>query len=315
MLRDDYYDLGGFGRPVTTASDDAQTWFDRGLTWCYAFNHEEAVRCFQHAIAADPACAMAHWGLAYADRPQLQQGLGGLRAAGADRRRGHRSRRRHPRQRAGRRRHAGRAGADRSAAGALPEGHAGRGLRSLERRVRGRHAQGLRRVRRRPRRCLAVRRGADRPHALAALGPADRRARRRAPTRPRRWRCSSAAMAGSNGDAPTPACCTCTSTRWRCRPSRSGRCGPPTSCATSSPTPATSCTCPPTSTCSAATTATWSPATAARSWPTASSWSAKAPSTSTPSTAATTTTSRSTARCSWASRSRRWRRPPSCRRR
>ena len=74
MLRDDdYYDLGGFGRPVTTASDDAQTWFDRGLTWCYAFNHEEAVRCFQHAIEADPACAMAHWGLAYAIGPNYNK--------------------------------------------------------------------------------------------------------------------------------------------------------------------------------------------------------------------------------------------------
>ena len=73
MLRDDYYDLGGFGRPVTTTSDDAQTWFDRGLTWCYAFNHEEAVRCFQHAIEADPACAMAHWGLAYAIGPNYNK--------------------------------------------------------------------------------------------------------------------------------------------------------------------------------------------------------------------------------------------------
>ena len=73
MLRDEYYDLGGFGRPVTTTSDDAQTWFDRGLTWCYAFNHEEAVRCFQHAIEADPACAMAHWGLAYAIGPNYNK--------------------------------------------------------------------------------------------------------------------------------------------------------------------------------------------------------------------------------------------------
>ena len=95
MLRDEYYDLGGFGRPVTTTSDDAQTWFDRGLTWCYAFNHEEAVRCFQHAIEADPACAMAHWGLAYAIGPNYNKNWDAFERAGADRRRGHRARRRH----------------------------------------------------------------------------------------------------------------------------------------------------------------------------------------------------------------------------
>lgn len=63
---DDYYDLGGYGRPVTTASPDAQLWFNRGLIWCYAFNHEEAVRCFQKVIEYDDSCALAYWGVAYA---------------------------------------------------------------------------------------------------------------------------------------------------------------------------------------------------------------------------------------------------------
>src|SRR5690554_5444315 len=62
----DYYDLGSYGRPINTASADAQLWFDRGLNWCYGFNHEEAIRCFARAAEADPDCAMAHWGLAYA---------------------------------------------------------------------------------------------------------------------------------------------------------------------------------------------------------------------------------------------------------
>ena len=35
-----YYDLGQYGRPVTTKSADAQVWFDRGLVWCYGYNHE-----------------------------------------------------------------------------------------------------------------------------------------------------------------------------------------------------------------------------------------------------------------------------------
>lgn len=64
-----YFDLGNYSRPVTTSSETAQTWFDRGLLWCYGFNHEEAVRCFQWAAEADPDCAMAYWGIAFASGP------------------------------------------------------------------------------------------------------------------------------------------------------------------------------------------------------------------------------------------------------
>ena len=39
-----YYDLGQYTRPVTTKSADAQVWFDRGLVWCYGYNHEESVQ-------------------------------------------------------------------------------------------------------------------------------------------------------------------------------------------------------------------------------------------------------------------------------
>ncbi len=66
-----YYDLGGLHQKVTTDSVEAQTWFDRGLGMCYAFNHEEGVRCFQKAIKADPAMPMAYWGLAYALGPNI----------------------------------------------------------------------------------------------------------------------------------------------------------------------------------------------------------------------------------------------------
>ncbi|KAK6528841.1 hypothetical protein TWF694_004075 [Orbilia ellipsospora] len=68
-----YYDLGSFHRPITTQSSECQTWFDRGLIWSYAFNHQEAVKCFQHAIAHDPSCPMAHWGLAYALGPNYNK--------------------------------------------------------------------------------------------------------------------------------------------------------------------------------------------------------------------------------------------------
>ncbi|MCA9229458.1 MAG: hypothetical protein KDA57_02305 [Planctomycetales bacterium] len=72
---DNYYDLGGFHHAASTASDEAQTWFDRGLAMCYGFNHEEAVRCFEKAIAADPAMPMAYWGLAYAWGPNINNML------------------------------------------------------------------------------------------------------------------------------------------------------------------------------------------------------------------------------------------------
>ena len=63
------YDLGPYVRKVTTTSADAQRWFDRGLNWCFAYHHEEAVACFEKALGADPSCAMAHWGIGYAAGP------------------------------------------------------------------------------------------------------------------------------------------------------------------------------------------------------------------------------------------------------
>jgi tetratricopeptide (TPR) repeat protein len=69
----DYFDLGGYERRVTTSSAQAQLWFTRGLLWAYGFNHEEAVTCFELAIEADPGCALAHWGLAYALGPNYNK--------------------------------------------------------------------------------------------------------------------------------------------------------------------------------------------------------------------------------------------------
>lgn len=62
----EYYDLGPHQRPVSTKSKDAQMWFDRGLMWCFGYNHDESVACFQKAVEADPDCAIAYWGIAYA---------------------------------------------------------------------------------------------------------------------------------------------------------------------------------------------------------------------------------------------------------
>ena len=69
----EYYNLGSYSKPVTTTSQDAQMWFDRGLAWTYGFNHDEAIRCFEKAVAHDPRCAMAHWGIAYAAGPNYNK--------------------------------------------------------------------------------------------------------------------------------------------------------------------------------------------------------------------------------------------------
>jgi tetratricopeptide (TPR) repeat protein len=59
-----YDSLGTYSYSVTTASPQAQRWFDQGLRLVYAFNHQEAQRAFQHAIRLDPHCAMCYWGVA-----------------------------------------------------------------------------------------------------------------------------------------------------------------------------------------------------------------------------------------------------------
>jgi tetratricopeptide (TPR) repeat protein len=67
------YDLGSLTWPITTKHPDAQVWFDRGMAWCYGFNHDEAIACFERALDLDPRCAMAHWGVAYASGPNYNK--------------------------------------------------------------------------------------------------------------------------------------------------------------------------------------------------------------------------------------------------
>jgi tetratricopeptide (TPR) repeat protein len=62
-------DMGSRSRPVTTDSVEAQAYFDQGLTWMYAFNHDEAVRSYTRAAELDPDCAMAWWGVALCQGP------------------------------------------------------------------------------------------------------------------------------------------------------------------------------------------------------------------------------------------------------
>ncbi len=65
-----YEGLGGFSRKVT-ATPEAQAYFDQGLSFLYAFNHDEAIRSFQRASELDPASPMPLWGLALANGPHI----------------------------------------------------------------------------------------------------------------------------------------------------------------------------------------------------------------------------------------------------
>ncbi|MBR0932709.1 hypothetical protein JQ586_04965 [Bradyrhizobium jicamae] len=65
----DRFNLGSHSRKISTASPDAQRWFDAGLNWCFAFNKSEGVKCFRKALEFDPDCVMAHWGIAYGSGP------------------------------------------------------------------------------------------------------------------------------------------------------------------------------------------------------------------------------------------------------
>jgi tetratricopeptide (TPR) repeat protein len=64
--------MGTHSRPASTDAD-AQAWFDRGLVWLFAYNHEEAIVCFEKALSADPSCTLAHWGIAYAIGPNYNK--------------------------------------------------------------------------------------------------------------------------------------------------------------------------------------------------------------------------------------------------
>jgi tetratricopeptide (TPR) repeat protein len=63
--------LGDFTRMVSTDSPRAQRYFDQGLSFLYAFNHDEAIRSFRKAAELDPECAMAWWGIAVANGPHI----------------------------------------------------------------------------------------------------------------------------------------------------------------------------------------------------------------------------------------------------
>ena len=67
------FNLGTYGRTITTSSPKAQQAFDQGLVWLYGYNHEAAAACFDQAIGHDPQCGLAHWGVAHAIGPNYNK--------------------------------------------------------------------------------------------------------------------------------------------------------------------------------------------------------------------------------------------------
>ncbi|MCU1228674.1 MAG: Tetratricopeptide 2 repeat protein [Acidobacteria bacterium] len=77
---------------VSTSNTDAQRFFDQGMRYLYAFNHEQAVRSFTHATELDPELAIGYWGAALAlgpninmdvDPPREQQAFDAIHTAAA----------------------------------------------------------------------------------------------------------------------------------------------------------------------------------------------------------------------------------------
>ncbi len=67
--------LGSHTHPVTTASPQAQQFFDQGLILSFGFNHKEAARSFRQAQAIDSECAMCYWGEALVLGPNINAGM------------------------------------------------------------------------------------------------------------------------------------------------------------------------------------------------------------------------------------------------
>ena len=56
--------LGEFHRPIATKSPEAQRYFDQGMRFLWAFNHDESTRSFARAAELDSQCAVCLWGVA-----------------------------------------------------------------------------------------------------------------------------------------------------------------------------------------------------------------------------------------------------------
>lgn len=64
-------DLGNIFHPVTVTNSMAKKYFEQGLAFVYAFNHDFAYASFKKAADIDPDFAMAYWGMALSLGPNI----------------------------------------------------------------------------------------------------------------------------------------------------------------------------------------------------------------------------------------------------
>ncbi len=67
--------LSGRNHVITTASPEAQRFFDQGLELAYGFNHGAAADAFREAAGLDPSCAMCFWGVALVLGPNINAAM------------------------------------------------------------------------------------------------------------------------------------------------------------------------------------------------------------------------------------------------
>ncbi len=73
--------IGNSSHPIRTSTPEAQKYFNQGLDYIWAFNHDEARRSFQKAADLDPTAAMPLWGVALAVGPNYNDiDIGHVRA-------------------------------------------------------------------------------------------------------------------------------------------------------------------------------------------------------------------------------------------
>src|SRR2546423_667729 len=60
-------DTGNISFPITTANPEAQAFFNQGVGQLHGFWYFEAERSFRQVAMLDANCAMAYWGMAYAN--------------------------------------------------------------------------------------------------------------------------------------------------------------------------------------------------------------------------------------------------------
>ncbi|MDZ4739135.1 MAG: hypothetical protein SGJ03_04445 [Alphaproteobacteria bacterium] len=63
--------LGTHSHKISTASAEAQAYFNQGYRFLFNFNHAAAISSFEEALKRDDKCAMCWWGIAFAHGPNI----------------------------------------------------------------------------------------------------------------------------------------------------------------------------------------------------------------------------------------------------